>query len=481
MALTEQGLEIKDFNEILSEMKESLRSKLGVQIDTETGSVIDQIYSPVADQINDAWQALLSVHQADDPNTASGESLDRICEQVGVTRLPATRSVVEAQSFIGDNNTSIPAGSILEVDGTEERFSLISTVLISTASCISVTVEITTVSDNTEYTATVEGFPFSITSDADATAEEIAAALVQSINSQALLTATATDNLDGTFKVEPDDGVSSINCSFGPGQSVASVTSTGEVESENFGPILAPSGTLNKIITPVIGWNSTINPLDAAVGRDIETDPALRVRRSQSLAITGQSTVPAIRAKLAQLDGVEAAIVVENDQNVADLEGRPPKSFESIVLGGLDLEIAETIWNNKPVGIETFGSTEIEYVDSEGISRFIQFSRPTEVYIHIRVSYTKYNEESFPSTGETAMQSTVLDEGNALSIGNDVLPERFKGPIFTNVSGIAELTIEVATSAAPLDPPGAYQTSPLAISGTEVPVFDSSRIIIQEV
>ncbi len=174
--------------------------------------------------------------------------------------------------------------------------------------------------------------------------------------------------------------------------------------------------------------------------------------------------------------------MIENDLEVADGDGRPPHSFESIVLGGLDADIAEVIWENKPAGIQTHGSTNVIHVDTEGISRSINFSRPSEIYLHVRVTYSKYSEETFPTTtGEASIAQSALDTGNALTIGNDVLPERFKGPIFTAVSGIAELTIEVATSTGPLDPPGAYQTTPLAIAATEIAVFDSGRVTVVEV
>lgn len=480
--LTDEGLTIKTYNEIVESMRASLVSKLGVQINTDPDSVIAQIYDPIADQLADMWSALLSVHQSDDPNTASGESLDRVSASVGVTRLEATKSYIEAQNFSGTNNTTVPAGSIIEVDGTLERFTLDSPVEISTAACIFAQASITTVSNNTNYQVQVEGNTYQITSDGDATAEEIAGALVSVVNADLLLSVTATDNLDGTYSLAPDDGITEILISFGPGQTVDTVTSIGLVTADNFGPIQAPAGTLANIITPIVGWDSTTNPLDAVIGRNLETDPELRIRRAQSLAISGQSTVPAIRSKIAQIIGVEAAIVIENDLEVPDVDGRPPHSFESIVVGGDDLELAGVIYENKPAGIQTYGSTSAVYVDSEGISRTIYFSRPTEIYIHLRVSYSKYDEEAFPTaTGESSIAASALDTGNALTIGNDVLPERFKGPIFTAVSGIAELTVEVATSAGPLDPPGAYQTTPLAISGTEVAIFDSSRIIVQEV
>jgi hypothetical protein len=64
-------------------------------------------------------------------------------------------------------------------------------------------ITVATVANSTEYTCTINGTEFSFTSDADATALEIAAGLVAAINlgSEPV---TATDNTDGTYDLDAD-------------------------------------------------------------------------------------------------------------------------------------------------------------------------------------------------------------------------------------------------------------------------------------
>ena len=483
MTLTTEGLTIKSLATIRQEMRDSLVTKLGTTINTEDDSVIAQIYDPVANQISDMWQAAQSVYQAMDPNTASEESLDRACALVGITRLAATRSFVDAQTFVGTQGTVIPAGTLLQVDGTEDRFNLLEELTLSTSACISSTAEITTVSNSTNYEITIDTILIQITSDADATKEEIADALKVAINNSSSIDVTCTDHLDGTFTIVPDDGITDVDISYGAGITVNSVSCSSKVRAVDYGPIIAPAGSLSEIATPVPGLDSTINPLDATKGRNIESDPELRTRRRRTVSISGDCTIPAIQAKLIEIPDVLSAKVIENETAAPDVDGRPPHSFESIVLGGDDQDIAELIWENKAAGIQTHGSTTVAYIDTENNSRFVKFSRPTEIYMHVEVTYDKYTEEDFPANAETLIAAAVLAYGESLSIGNDVLPERFKGPIFAATPGLASLTVKVAPPAdpgGPLDPPGAYQTDLFGISDLQMANFDSGRIIVQE-
>ena len=477
--LTANGVQRATLAEIISSMESSAKAQFGDTFDTSDTSVAGIFIRLVADVADQCAEFAESVYNANDPETAVGVSLDRDCSLVGVTRLPATNSLVSAK-LTGDFNTAIPSGSIVEVDGTQARFVSQNAITLDLSSAIFGTAEVTSVLNSTQYDVIINGITFSYISSGSATAEEIAAGLVASIQGGSE-PVTASDNLDGTFSVTANDESVSFTMTLDAGLTPRKVSKLNTFESESTGPIQAPAGTLTQIVTPILGWDSATNSLDATLGRDLETDTDLRVRRRASLAIAGATTLPAIQSALLALDSVEAVVVIENDTTVTDGDGRPAKSFESIVLGGSDADIARVIWEDKPIGIETHGSESVVHIDELGSPRLINFSRPTEIYTHIRVSYTLNPEESFPSTGESAILESVLETGQALSIGDDVIPSRFFGPIYRSVTGIGELTVEVATSAGPLDPPGAYQETTLTINSTEISSFDSSRIVIQQV
>lgn len=107
--------------------------------------------------------------------------------------------------------------------------------------------------------------------------------------------------------------------------------------------------------------------------------------------------------------------------NVTISGGRFPKSFEAVVQGGSDEDIANKIWLTKPAGIQTFGNTSFAITDSQGDPQTINFSRPIPIYIWVDVDLTLYDEEEFPNNGVELVKQAILDYGNTLGIGNDVL------------------------------------------------------------
>lgn len=238
----------------------------------------------------------------------------------------------------------------------------------------------------------------------------------------------------------------------------------------DYGEVVAPAGTLTVIDTPVFGLDSITNPLDAKVGREEETDTELRIRRNKSLQIAGAGTLEAIKSKLLSLTGVTAAIIYENDTFVVDSNGRPPKSFECIVEGGTDNEIAELIWSVKPVGIATYGNQATTIYDSQGFQHIINWSRPTEVDIYLTLNLT--TDVTFVATVSEIKQEYVNWSIENLTIGNDVVVFPTLVSVLTKFQGIIDVEIYVGTS------PNPTLSDNIIIQPHEIAIFDTSRIVV---
>ncbi len=156
--------------------------------------------------------------------------------------------------------------------------------------------------------------------------------------------------------------------------------------------------------------------------------------------------------------------------------GRLAKSFEAVVEGGSDADVANKIWLAKPAGIQTFGNTSFTITDSQGEQQVINFSRPTPIYIWVTVALTLYPEETFPPNGQDLVASAINTYGNDLGIGIDVLLQRVLAQIFT-VPGIASGAMQIAATNGPGDSP-LYGTSDIPIQENEIAVFDLSRITV---
>lgn len=254
---------------------------------------------------------------------------------------------------------------------------------------------------------------------------------------------------------------------------------SGQMRAVEAGEVLALAGTVTTIETPVSGWGSVTNPDDGNTGRPRETDPELRQRQAESTAVTGAGTVPAIRARLLQqVDDVTAATIIENRTDTTDGDGRPPHSFETVVSGGTDQDVADKLWETKPAGIETHGATTVTVTDSQGQDHAISFSRPTPLYIWVQLTMTKDGSGDFPDNGETAAKEAIVEYGEGLGVGDDVIYQALYGPIYRNIPGIGSITVEIAASTDATTEPSTYSAANIDIGGNEVSQWLADRVTV---
>ena len=190
-------------------------------------------------------------------------------------------------------------------------------------------------------------------------------------------------------------------------------------------------------------------------------------------SINLSQNIPEHEGKIMQ----EIAVVIENVTGSVDAGGRPPKSFEAVITApntpDNNAEIGQVIWKDKPAGIETFGNSNVTITDTTGTQRVVYYSRPAGQFIAVRVTYTLYNEESFPAEGNQLIQDAVVAYGNSISVGEDVIPKRFYGSIYTAVEGIDDLTVECQVLAASGDTPvgGSWSEALIPVSDADVATF----------
>lgn len=246
--------------------------------------------------------------------------------------------------------------------------------------------------------------------------------------------------------------------------------------SVNTGPIQALQNTLTVIDTPISGWSSVTNSLDAIEGTNEETDSQLRARRVRSVARNSQSIVDSIVSAVSAVEGVTQTIVLENDTNEVDSNGLPPHSFQVVAVGGSAEDIAQAIWFVKPVGITSFGNQTVVILDSQGIPHNISFSRADSVDIYVEVTLTTFSE--FPANGEALIKQAIVDyangvlvEGRGFSLGDDVIYSRLYTPI-NSVAGHEVNSLFIGLSPFPTG------ESNISIGITEISNFETANISV---
>ena len=242
---------------------------------------------------------------------------------------------------------------------------------------------------------------------------------------------------------------------------------TAYFNSVDYGPVTALAGKITLIETPVVGWTAVTNLADADPGALAESDQSFRIRRARDLARAGSSTLRAIIADVGEVSGVESVIAFENVTDEVDDENLPAHAFEVLVEGGDATSIAQAIWDNKPAGISAYGTSGANAADYNGVSKYVAFSRPTDVDIY--VALTAVTAFGFGVTGDIA--GGITGYGASLAAGDDVHWTRLFGASY--VTGVENVTdLRVSTSASPT------ATSDIEISRRQRSAWDSTRITV---
>lgn len=190
------------------------------------------------------------------------------------------------------------------------------------------------------------------------------------------------------------------------------------VTAQEDGAVIAPSGSINKIYNPQLGWQSFTSTADAVAGSPVESDAELRTRQTMSAALPALGIVDAIYAAISNATGVTRTFVYENDTSAADANGIPAHSICAVVQGGTVEDVGAAIGSRKPPGIQTYGTTSVVIHDSIGLPTTINFFQLalTQIYFAITIKALA----GYVSTTGDALIAALVDFVNSLDIGEDI-------------------------------------------------------------
>lgn len=240
------------------------------------------------------------------------------------------------------------------------------------------------------------------------------------------------------------------------------------------GAISAAPGTVTQIKTPTFGWQSVSNPTAAVEGQPVETDAALRVRQSLSVAVPSLTIFEGIVGSVANLAGVTRIRGYENDGDTADANGIPAHSIALIVEGGDATAIAQTIAEKKTPGTGTAGDITSTVIDSVGSSHIIRFSRPTVAQVEVALTITALPGWSVAI--EPTIKQAIADYINGLAIGEDV--EYFALFVPANLGNLGFASTYKVSAMQIARLPGALGMADIVVDFDEVAACDVSDISI---
>ena len=466
--VTSTGLNRKTLQELRLEFENKFKQVFGVAFETAVDSPNGLLVSQLALSYNDLWELAQEIYSSLDPNQAVGAALDARAAFNGVSRKPALPCTVDAVLYTSGDSATIPAGSLAKRQRGNLNFSLDETVTISRASCDELLIVDNGSSKNTEY---VFHFTFGdVTLNNSTSASNIA------------VLATAIHNAGGYSEITTrgivvrsmDDSPVGITGAM-PSDFIIQSGANGKFTAVETGYQTCEIGELDAIAVAVGGWSAVYNYVAGDPGEDLETDESLRVRRAAAARVRkSRATDPAIEAALLDVRGVSSALVKSNRGFATDSEGIPGKAFTSLVVGGNDNEIAQCIYENQPAGIQSYGNTSVNITDSHGIEQQISFSRPTPVYLWVKVTYSLYSEEEF--TGEQSIKDALVEWAEKeYTLGKDIISTRINQGLY-DVPGIGVATCAVAVTDSPDSAPSSasYETD------KQIPVAFFSYAALEE-
>lgn len=433
--LTATGFLMPTLAELIEERYALYRAEYGDNIDLTASSPLGQLAVVESAQEFAVWEGLQAVHNAFNPDTAVGVSLDNVAAITGTTREEATPSTVTG-TFTGTPTTLLPTGRVASTTGTTARFATLEDATIAAASA---------------WSGGTYGLGDRVTNGGNVY--------------QTTTAGTSVSGPSGTGSGITDGGTA-VWIYLGAGTGVVDA----EMASEETGPVTALAGTLTTVETAVAGWSSVINLLDADLGTDLESDPNLRLRRVDELRASGNAAVEAVRAKLLQVDDVTTATVFENYTDTTDADGIPPHAIECLVQGGDEAEVRDAIFAAKAAGIRAYGTDTGTVTDSEGTVHDIDFTRPTEIDIWV-IANLVVNATDYPLDGDDQIEAVLVAYGDAQRSGKNVVAGALEAQCF-GIPGVLEAECLIKTS----NPPTVRTTIPISLR--QIATFDTSRITV---
>jgi len=414
----ENGIVIQTLSEIITEREDELKSTFGSDLELTGDTVIGNIQVSDADRELDIQQLLAFLVSQMSVSNSSGIFLDWNAQFKNQIRLSPLKTQI-TRTITGTPSATIAANDlVITNDNNGYDFVLSANATISTGGTVQGTFESlgyedVTVNDGDTFTiATPLADVTSVTFvSGDSKTQTGRGSEIDSEFRNRVLTSDLAGSLGLSQaivdKIKLLDGVT--GATYIENKSSTDWTYESDDTTAGTGAITTAVNSFN-----VAGaGTSFLTELDANYRLEYEDEDS----DDKTLIV---STIPSATLLNPTLKTTSIATGVSFTYTPPRL---PPNSFEIIVLGGTDEDIAETILNNKVPTTQTIGTTTINVTDDEGQVVTINFTRPAETSITITGDVTPQTGETITGTEQDALKQEFVDywdELKQLDINNGV-------------------------------------------------------------
>jgi uncharacterized phage protein gp47/JayE len=487
--ITSEGFVRKTLQEILSSMKDNIKTKLGSDWNTETGTIEDQFISVFAEEADEVWQGVEGVVSSQTVQGAEGVYLDDVFARQGVYRQGKTKG--SGQAVLQSNlqtlviGTTVSSGLTLSASNGIQYASTDAVTLDNYASCYKIAASQLVI--GTSYTFTIynslnpsiKSFTRTAINDTDKNA--FLQELMVFIN-EVVIDAPSKAYYEPTGRVLYVGYNQSTNLpnpypnkrlyvSVLP--KVGIIGHSIDIEANTAGYYPLGANKLTGISPTYTGYDSVVNYISLNSGTDVQTDAEFRL---SALGIKDNSiagTPDALKSSLLKLAGVTDVEVFENPSKVYvyDISSQlvcDPYTYNVVVMGGNDLDVAKTIYEKGYGNTKRYGTYTTTITNINGQSVDVLYTRASYFDVGIEVGYTTKDNSPLTEQEKNLITSTLIELFSGLSIGDYVLPKQIEAVVYQSVafSRLRNLVVKIKDMTLPFP---TYTTNNLLANHNEKP------------
>lgn len=483
--LTDAGFVIPTYDNIVDSYFSALQSTFGSDVATAEDTVFGQLFRIIAYTDYTLWEGMQGVYNTQTLNGAEGVYLDDMFSKRGLTRKSASAGTgyayVESTSkalwtatlgtdtyFTADNDLTYYVSSETTLNAKVAAYTLTKAQAVSAATTITFYIQNATDGGLNSTTLTTSSSTF--ISDLTTFVQNNVATADQSLVSYS----------GSTFYMGFNSSDYTTAVGLGTALKFYATISVGNkwslipVTASTVGYNSVPAGSITGISSTFTGFTDTGNFTAFDPGTDVETDAEFRSRFNDNQDEANAGTRPAIVSALLNLSGVTKVYIYDNPTK-NDADHAAAFTFNTIVYGGDDDEIAQTIYEKKPINTLTYGTTSVTITTEDGGQEIIKFTPGTTDTYSLKLVYQTASGKALTTTEKENIVTALEDLEAYFEIGSDVTNDQIKGVIYgaLDFGRLTSLAVYVKLSS---EDDTYYTEGDLSPAYNVVPSFDTDNI-----
>lgn len=475
--VTQKGFVRKRLDKIKEGVYGRLKEGWGYDITINPQSFLNVLVTGFSDEVAKLWEVAEDTYYAMYTMSAEGANLDNAMQFGGITREHDARTTYMLACTAPDD-TVVPYGVLVRSVTTPEKlFRCTNTQVIGRENFRRIVITPYMDSGIDLFYVTINRNSYQYYRHSGEGALEVLRAFADMIDEKGIKVQMDEENLS----LELEDIYKQTSNTLGISNNflIESVTSNLLFESMEYGPIVIADGLIREMVTLDTGIREIRNDIAPILGRFEADDVEARQNFVKRVATRSKNMIESVTAEIYNsVDNVLSVAGYENDTEMTDDDGRPPKSVEFIVDGGDAGEIANIIYQKKTNGVRAYGGVLMDVSDVFGNIHKVGFNRPDYLYIWIKVIITGKPGKNMAPNFIQMTQESIVEDSKELQVGDSVYLQTYLAGIYERVVSVSMVDIKAyaAISEKYIPLPEEYRSENIEVRYRQKAIIDASRI-----